>query len=292
MQIRNRLYPYPVLAYFLDSYKSTSTFTVTPQLIIEGYRQKIKFEIALNNSELLEMIRNEKAEIVLHMECSQTGYRHYYVVPDDLQSYEFVIPDEKISGKLQVCPYILAKESISDFSNEDFNDDYSGMTFEIERGNILAIAKQMDVKVKKKTDDLRNLQSIINVVENADRSQDYMVVDYDGSLINVLLPNQEWSRFSALNTGKKLSNVFNTMIAVPALTYVLVHLQKIGPNGRIQLSEDDKIWYDCIKRALLETFKIDLEDSAFDNKDSFVMAQQLINGPLDKALIELAGGTE
>ena len=292
MVVRNRIYPYPVLAYFLHDYKETSTFEVKPSLIIDGFRQIINFDILLENTDLRTMVDKSQAEIILHMECSQTGYRHILVIPVGKTSISFIIPNELVSGKMQVCPFIVAAQDLDSYKNTEFDDDFDNLSFSLERGNILAVAKQIDIDIKKKTDDLRNLPSIINVMLNADTKQQYMQINLDESLINVLLPAYEWQQFGALSESGRLDGVFSSIIAVPALTYTLGYLQREGVGGRVSLSDDGKIWYDCIKRALLENFKIDLESEAFDNRNAFELAQALVNGPLDKALKELIRSRE
>ena len=39
MEIKNKLYPYPVLAYFSDEYKNTSSFKIITNIKIEVYRE-------------------------------------------------------------------------------------------------------------------------------------------------------------------------------------------------------------------------------------------------------------
>ena len=117
-----------------------------------------------------------------------------------------------------------------------------------------------------------------------------MIVNYDGNLINVMLPDEEWNRVETLANNPKLASVFNCMIAVPTISYVLSKLQKMTPSERQNFDDDNKIWYDCIKRSLLKNFNIDVEGNDFENMDSFKLAQQLVNGPLNDALKALATG--
>ena len=288
MEIKTRIYPYPILAYYAHDFKDGSVFEVNPIPEIDGFRQKVTLTATLTNSDLQQMLDTGKAEMIYHLECAQTGYRGILPATGITTTYE--IPEVKVSGRLQICPFIIAKEDIPKYTNSDFEEDLQGMFFSIEQGNILALAKQINVKVKKKTDDLRNLPSIINIVLNADAKEDYMIVNYDGNLINVMLPDEEWNRVETLANNPKLASVFNCMIAVPTISYVLSKLQKMTPSERQNFDDDNKIWYDCIKRSLLKNFNIDVEGNDFENMDSFKLAQQLVNGPLNDALKALATG--
>lgn len=286
MEIKAKLYPYPVLAYFSHDYCPESSFVVSAVPRVDGYKQRIIFTAVLNNDGLTELINSGKAEIIYHLECAQTGYREVLHVKEMVTVY--LIPENKVSGKLQVCPFVVACENLVKYTNEAFTSDLKGMSFEIEKGNVLALSKQINVKVKKKTDDLRNLPSIINVVLNGDNTEDYMIVNYDGSLINVMLPDEEWNRVDTLSRNNRLAPVFNCMIAIPAISYVLSKLQRMSASDRQAYDDGSIIWYDCIKRSLLKNFKIDIESKDFEGLDAFKMAQQLVNGPLNNALKALS----
>ena len=288
MEIKAKLYPYPILAYYAQDYKPTSEFTVSAVPKVDGFKQEIVLTASLKNTDLQNLLIQDKAEMIFHLECAQTGYREILHVTGTTTILPII--DAKISGKLQICPFILAKVDIDNYTNSDLEDDLIGIPFSVEKGNILAVAKQINVKVKKKTDDLRNLPSIINVMLNGDSNEKYMIVDYDGKLINVLLPDEEWNRVDTLSQNNALTPIFNCMIAIPALSFVLSQLQKMSPGERQAIDDDNRIWYDSIKRSLLNNFGIDIEGTDFENANALKLAQQLVNGPLNDALINLAGG--
>jgi len=287
MEIKNKLYPYPVLAYFSDEYKNTSTFKVITNVRIEGYREIAEFSAVLINPDLQKLVNDGKAEIILHLECGQTGYRHILKFRKNSPELEWTIPNEKISGRVQVCPFIVATCSIEKYTNSEFEDDLSGMTFKVPEGTILAVGQQIDINVRKRTDDLRDLPSIFNISMNGDTKQQYMAINTAGDLIEILIPARDWQKFCELNNSGKLTGVFSAMIAVPALADVLKTLQEEGPSRRMDKVEDNKPWFNCISRTLREKFEIDIFSEKFDTQDSFQLAQKMINGPLDKALDEL-----
>lgn len=288
MEIKNKLYPYPVLAYFSDEYKNTSSFKIITNIKIEGYREIVEFSALLVNSDLKELISEGKAEIILHLECGQTGYRRVLKFKKNSPELEWKIPNEKIAGRVQVCPFIVSACDIENYSNSEFAEDLSGMSFNVPEGTILAVGQQIDINVHKKTDDLRALPSIFNISMNGDTKQQYMMINTAGDLIEVLIPAKDWQKFCELNSAGKLTGVFSAMIAVPALADVLKTLQEEGQDKRIEYRrEENKPWFNCISRTLMEKFEIDIFSEKFDVQDSFQLAQKMINGPFDKALDEL-----
>ena len=49
MDIRYKMYPYPVLAYFLDDYKDKHAFDVKITQVKDGFNMKLEFEATLTN---------------------------------------------------------------------------------------------------------------------------------------------------------------------------------------------------------------------------------------------------
>ena len=114
MNIRYRLYPYPVLAYFNDDYVD-SKFDVSAQCENRGYDIEIIVNVELVNEKLNDMIKQGKAVLLYHLECAQSGYRDIHKT--DKLSDTIVLKDSKLNGELQFCPYILANETLNDYYN-------------------------------------------------------------------------------------------------------------------------------------------------------------------------------
>ena len=74
MDIRNRHFPYPVLSDFSDDYVDAG-FLTEIKLARELNDIIFSFTSLLDNNELLELISEDKAEYVYHLECSQTSFR-------------------------------------------------------------------------------------------------------------------------------------------------------------------------------------------------------------------------
>lgn len=100
MEIRYKLYPYPVLAYYSDDYKDGS-FDTTIDLQKDGYNIRIDFMASLTNEGLKKLIHDGQARYVYHLECAQTGFRE--VVTTEKVAESRMLSDKKICGKLQIC---------------------------------------------------------------------------------------------------------------------------------------------------------------------------------------------
>ena len=75
MEIKNRLFPYPVLCEENDDYV-LGFFDVKYNVTEEFNHFVIDFDIVLDdNDELQWLIREGKAEYVIHIECPTTSFR-------------------------------------------------------------------------------------------------------------------------------------------------------------------------------------------------------------------------
>lgn len=60
------------------------------------------------------------------------------------------LKDEHLLGKVSLCPFLVAKKDLDHFPNQDWVEDYHGVTFQIEKGTILAIVRSRHLPWKKK----------------------------------------------------------------------------------------------------------------------------------------------
>ena len=157
MEIKYKLYPYPVLSSYSDDYKNGS-FDATIDVVRDGYNYRLDFLATLTCQSLLERIKNGDAKYVYHLECAQTGFRT--VIQTDQLSETYTLFSQTVNGKLQICPFVVAVKDLKGYSSSDFHDDYQGEVFDIEAGCVLAVGKMAVLDITKSTDDIANTPSI------------------------------------------------------------------------------------------------------------------------------------
>ena len=120
MDIRHRLYPYPVLSDMTNDYVNSS---FGMQLEVSQGMKEICLSIALqlDNKEIEQLIDEGEAEYVIHIECSYTSYRT--VIKTDESEIQKRIPEHKLNGKVAICTFIVAKKEIPQYYNSSFNED-------------------------------------------------------------------------------------------------------------------------------------------------------------------------
>jgi len=286
MDIRYKMYPYPVLAYFLDDYKDKHAFDVKITEVKDGFDTKLVFETTLTNKDLLGLVRERKALFVYHMECAQTGFRK--VIRTDKCSSFYVLSNREVKNLVQICPFIVASENLKSYSSADFDDDYKGMSFDIEEGCVLAVGQQVNADVSDSIDDLANTPSIFSIIQNTDETVHEMRVDESGEKIVIQLPFNDYYSYKSLSQNPKFEPVLNALTIVPALVFVIEGM-KHWDGGEMDRREQDCGWFRSIRNVLSKEFNIDLEAGKLSSLDSMDLAQKLIGSPLPDAFAELSG---
>lgn len=283
MDIKYRLYPYPVLAEFNDSYLNVE-FTVKAEIIRDGFDLLISVKSLLTDSKLQEFIVSGKATLLYHVECAQTGYREIFET--DNYDYKISVKGAKISGDLHFCPFVVAKEDIINYENDNFNPFYTEPIKKIEKGCLLAIGKQHNWPIKKSILDLMNTSSPFRILKNMDESQKHMVIEYESEeRIKIKLTETDCALYRSMSGNPQLHDILNSAIVIPALIYVLGQLQRIEPD-EMEANYGKLPWYISIKEALNKNFSKDI--LMIKDENIYEIAQKMLKTPINLAMENLA----
>ena len=278
MEIKYKLYPYPVLSSYSNDY-GNGAFDVAIDIVRDGYDLRIDFLATLTCQSLQDCIKQGIAKFVYHLECAQTGFRT--VVQTDKVSEVYTLLNKAVNGKLQICPFVVAVDDLKGFTSPDFHEDYQGIAFDIEAGCVMAVGKMVTVDISKDIDDLANTPSIFNISKNPDESCKQMLVDMSQRKIIIKLPLSDFYSYKALSATPLAQPILNSLTVVPALVYVLEELRALPIQERSENS--DTLWYKVLSKALLTQFDCDIESEEFNNQNCLVLAQKLINNPVSDA---------
>ncbi|MEK5413926.1 hypothetical protein [Paenibacillus sp. FSL L8-0708] len=285
MEIRYKLYPYPVMSYYSDDYVNSS-FDTTIDPKKDGLNIRIDFLTNLNNVELTKYLTQGKVKFVYHLECAQTGFRT--ALQTSNSEFTYIISNKKICGRLQICPFIVAIHDIPDYVNSSFHEDYRGFKFLIEAGCVMAVGKQVNIDIEKNINDLSNTPSVFSIIKNADETALGMIVDLDQKKIVIKLPERDYYNYKSIKDEAVIQPVLNSLVVVPALTYVLEELNRRDPSERYEYSSYS--WYRAIKKALSNQFQCDVESDQLSKFNMLEVAQKMINIPISDALQALSSG--
>lgn len=287
MLIRNKYFPYPVIANGNDSY-ANATFTSDVDYEKNGYQIKFILKASTDDDGMNELIKNHKASIVHHIECVKTCYRHAVVTEESEEIFQ--IHQSKLNGAVQITTVIVAKEDIIGYKNPGFSSDYRGFSFNIKRGCLLAIGSCVEIELNKQKDDLENTSSIFSIVPNLDQNETIVNVDISSTKpkIVIRIPIKGCNIYKNLSTNLELQSIMHSMIIIPALIQVFDELK----TSRYELyNYSDCRWFKALTKAC-KNLKIELTEQSLENLDSYKTAQLLMDSPTMRALTYLAGGAD
>ena len=276
MQLRNRYYPYPVIVEGGDYYEN-SEFSSSVNQEMEGYDAKITITVELNDTLFLQKIEQGEVVYAHHIECPQTCYRRVIKTKEKVK--DILLKDKDVNGIVQICSFVIAEKDIDKYTNESFAADYRGWKFNIEKGCILAIGNQYNVRINKIRDDLANTSSIFSIVPNADQTENNLLVDLGQQKIVISLPEKTYQQYYNIQGYIDIQPAMHSMIIVPALVYVFSELRSTENLEEMEYYR----WYRSLKKAC-NGIGINIDEEGLKKMDLFKVAQQLLNSPISKAI--------
>ena len=285
MEIKYKLYPYPVLWDKNDDYKKPSKFSVEVDPKEDFKNIKLKINFLLKDKEIEKLIKENKAEYVVHIEGTSTYFRE--IISTKETEINYVLKDRDILGRLQVNFFILAKQDIKDYRNDNFNEDYSSETFNLKKGNIIAIADGYRFDIEKNDDELGKISSIFSICKKETVEQTGMTIDMGYEKIRIGLNITDYVNYSQLSQNPNKVDSVNSIIIFPALIYIFEQLKK-------DFNETDYTEYKWF-RALENIFKKngeELNKGLLENEISIDLAQRVLNYPIERAFNSLINEDE
>lgn len=275
---KNRLYPYPVLAYYNSDF-CESEFFVEVEVDQQEENVGIHFNVTLVNDELKEMIKNQMAVLAFHVENPITCYRKIFETGEE--KFLIRIPSEKLNGRISICSFIISSNAIPNYSNNKFNSDYEGASFSITRGNILGIAPQVKIHIDKARNELEKMPSIFSIIRTDEAESQVMKIEIASEKIKLFLEKSVFETYQLLSMNGNYLPVLHSALIFPALVYALDSIQYEGVE-----EYEDYRWFRSIKKNMNKQ-GLELNSEQIRMKTSFVLAQELLNYPIVKGFEKL-----
>ena len=162
MNINNITFPHPVLG-IGDSINSRVELQ-SPEIKSNADSYEVVIHVSHDNSDLQSLVSADKAEYLCEVTCTNTLYRQIFT--NNLKTITFEIPKKALKGKVEFTCLLIAKEDIAEYSNANAHSDYSGYTFDIDNGDILAYFGEFSFNADIQYEKLKAVSSFMEIVEN------------------------------------------------------------------------------------------------------------------------------
>lgn len=278
MEIKNRLFTYPVLCDETDDYNNCK-YSAICKARNDVSSLKLSFKIDLDCDSIEKLIRQDKAEFLIHLECSNTSYRKAL----KFQTFEkdYTIPLNKINGELSVLAIVVAKNKIDTFSHSDLNEDYNDDVVSFNKGAILAYYNLPKVIIAKNYEELVESDSIFHIVQNLsedDNDSSPVMFDFSGERINILVDSATYESYLSFQQSK---NIALSLLVFPAVVQMVEIL-----DGNYDAYQN-KMWLSRFEGFCKQNGKDFRYDYIESDMTSVEIAQEFLRYPIKKAYEEL-----
>lgn len=289
MEIRNRLFPYPVLSEDLDDYISGS-FSVDVD-VTQGINEiTFAFSITLDNSGIQKLINKGEAYFAIHLECSKTAYRR--LIKTSQRSAIYRVPTTRINGDVALVGMVVASRDIPFYTNEQLNDDYKGADIILPRAGIIAYQNMPKIRVTKNYEELKSSDSLFSIVKRVKDNDSIHPVEFNlgGEKIQIIVDEDIYGAYIRYSMNNETQNLLWSLLLMPAVIYMLERLRTDG----IELYEERE-WYQKISKSY-NVQGIDFEDAVMNTDLPITdLAQEMLRLPIGKSfenMKKLSGGED
>ena len=289
MRVGKRLFPYPVLNNNkqYSQYKNSTLSLEYNEVITDEYLILDNIRCNIDCNYMKALLNEGFAEAVCIVECPQTMLRKHYILTDDMNDIKIPLMD--INGKVDISLFIVAKRDIANYKCNDFLDDYSDYDFFVEKNDIIGIDDGYTSRIEFNEKESSEKSSIFIVIKDTNITDKTMRVERADEKIIISLPQDQWNEYDKTNRIRKFQNLYFAIIAVPALSYALAEMQRIGDT--IDNIRIEKKWFNAFCIAYYNRNGEELTDEYFMQMNPYFEAQKLLNSPVIKAMDDIFGLT-
>lgn len=266
MKLTNFVIPYPILG--IDgAFKDDCV--VGSEMSLETQQSKFVFHIKfqIEDDMILSLIKEGKASFCCEVDCARTYYRMVFLPTD--KNFVIEIDRTALVGNVQFFFSVVAIKNIECYKNPNNNQHfYSGYSFNLQKGHLLAYLGERTFNADIKYDELKAIGSIVEVKE--DLQEKYTHFDFSSDKIRIFLPSEEFANFNRSN-NHTLADITHASIVQCALISALYSIKE----------NKGTLW----AQTLLMRIKTDPKLKEFENLEELegLQISRLVDALLDNA---------
>ena len=284
MRLKDRLSPYPILDDYSDDYINSS-FTAKYELTLQFKEIYGKIQFQLHNKEIQDLIKDKKAEFLVHIECSYTCYRKKFSSFEN--EIEFKLKSVDLAQTIEIRTFVVLVKDVTGFASSDFHPDYLGQIFNLQAHQIIAIGTAKDFKINKDDKDLESFPSILKIVKITDKRKESLSVDTDeDNYILIGLSEEIYELYANLGKNLYKATAFS-LILLPAMMIVLERMYRYKEDEDF----NSKHWVQ-VMQYILEKNKVSLDKISIENDTLLTLSQSIFADPIGRSFQELESCSE
>jgi len=292
MQLKNRLFPYPIL----NHNKVSSSFNNFDFLLSYGAEETNESYILRNakfvteSNFILKLYHEGKIKIFVIVECSKTVYRKAFEITEI--GSDIVLSKVDFTERVDISLFAFATDQLNFHSNE-FAEDFCGIDFEIDKYDIVAANDGFNIRFIHDESEDNLAQSIFSIVNSDKLTDGVFIVDSDitaSKKILISLSENDYKNYKIIYSQPPYKEVFFNMLLVPALIESLFLCKNyLDANSSRDLDDvgDNYNWFRSIIYSYKRLKGVDLTIEEFRKVSAVVLAQELLAKPLGESFKNL-----
>lgn len=282
MEIKNRLFPYPVLCEDTDDY-TTGGFTVDTEIVSQDMNSLVlHFHMNLDNPGLKMQISQGRAEYIIHIECSNTAFRTVIHTFSDEETYR--INNSKVNGEVSFLGLVVSKTDIPFYRNNTLNPDYDDIDLMIPRAAILAYYNMPKINVLKNYEELASEESLFSVVREMrlDQNEEKPIhFALDPERIKIFVDEDVYSAYIQYQNNITMRPLIFSVLVMPALTFMMEELR----NGYEEY--ESYRWFLKFSKFYQQQGKDFIDDVIEGDSTITEIVQELLQLPIGKTFLNM-----
>ena len=244
----------------------------------------VQFNMHLDNPGLQNLINTGKAEFVIHMECSNTAFRT--VIRSFSNTEKYRIMNSRVNGDISLLGMVVSKEKIENYTNFLLNEDYEGITLNIDKASILAYDNMDPIHIAKNYEELAEKESIFSVVKEIRMDQNerkpiWYAIDNDR--IKIMVDEEVYASYIRYRGNNTMQPLMMSLLVMPALTYMMEVLRN---EGWEEYASNN--WFVKMQK-FYKINNLDFIDDIIENEEKLIseVVQEMLQLPISKALLNI-----
>lgn len=268
----NMNYPYPILrTQSIDYETGVFNASITKTNEHDGYTLDVTYSV--NNKFIKELLDKHMIAYALQIQCISTWYREIKISDEEKQ--KVFLPSSDIHERVDICPCIVALEEIHDFYNDDFAEDFEGISFCLHKGEIVGIGERYKFDAIYKNDIIKKGDSIVHFIKDINSS--VMYCEWDFETIQIHLPEKQCEKYGRIGENEPWKvPLLNAIYVVPVIVQAISEIaQDELYNGESNLSQ--RAWYKTLRFLIEKAAKGEVAEFKKLLNDPIKTAQLLLN---------------
>ena len=274
MKYKNVSLPYPVLGIYDDVYPLLGDDCIQMSDPVKTATEyQFGIDLKQGNKDIAQLVNEGKAEYACEVTCRGTFLRRCY--KSSTPHFDITLGRTEVNGRIEFQCFIATCQPIPNYSNDDFNEDYHGFTFDLETEDMHAVFPLAWWNTNVKFDKLYAAGSFMQIVEAGD-GIDKIWFNLNEDRILIELPHDLFVQYQRI--GNSFPEVIHSSLVHNALVYALSNLSEYQESG--------KLWADSLQLRLAELHVL---TSELKNDMSLVYkaADMLLQDPYKRMLDSL-----